>query len=152
LLDVKWKPKKIKTKLISSMPIFNCLAYDWTVKDKWKVTWWWHDPKLLSDWSIYLTVFAYHWTIKDKWKVTWWWHDPKLLSDWSIYLTVLNIIGRSKINGRLHDVTSWFMVFNATFNNISAISWRSVLLVEEIGVPRENHRSAASHLQTLSQL
>jgi hypothetical protein len=27
--------------------------------------------------------------------------------------------------------TCWFMVFNATFNNISAISWRSVLLVEE---------------------
>jgi hypothetical protein len=26
---------------------------------------------------------------------------------------------------------SWFMVFNATFNNISVISWRSVLLVEE---------------------
>ena len=25
----------------------------------------------------------------------------------------------------------WFMVFNATFNNISVISWRSVLLVEE---------------------
>jgi hypothetical protein len=30
------------------------------------------------------------------------------------------------------------MVFNATFNNISAISWRSILLVEEIGVPVEN--------------
>ena len=29
------------------------------------------------------------------------------------------------------------MVFNATFNNISVISWRSVLLVDEIGVPRE---------------
>ena len=27
--------------------------------------------------------------------------------------------------------THWFMVFNATFNNISAISWQSVLLVEE---------------------
>jgi hypothetical protein len=27
------------------------------------------------------------------------------------------------------------MVFNATVNNISAISWRSVLLVEETGVP-----------------
>jgi hypothetical protein len=26
------------------------------------------------------------------------------------------------------------MVFNATFNNISIISWRSVLLVEETGV------------------
>ena len=25
----------------------------------------------------------------------------------------------------------WFMVFNATFNNISVISWGSVLLVEE---------------------
>ena len=29
-------------------------------------------------------------------------------------------------------------MFNATFNNISAISWRSVLLVKEIGIPREN--------------
>jgi len=28
-----------------------------------------------------------------------------------------------------------FRVFNATFNNISVISWRSVLLVEETGVP-----------------
>jgi hypothetical protein len=38
-----------------------------------------------------------------------------------------------------------FMVFNATFNHISAISWQSVLLVEEIGVPGENHRPAVSH-------
>jgi hypothetical protein len=29
------------------------------------------------------------------------------------------------------------MVFNATFNNIPVISWRSVLLVEETRVPRE---------------
>jgi len=29
------------------------------------------------------------------------------------------------------------MVFNATFNNISVISWWSVLLVEETGVTRE---------------
>jgi hypothetical protein len=41
-------------------------------------------------------------------------------------------------------------VFHTTFNNISAISWQSVLMVEESGVPRENHRSAASHWQTLS--
>jgi len=35
--------------------------------------------------------------------------------------------------------------------NISVISctWRSVLLVEETGVPRENHRPVASHWQTL---
>jgi hypothetical protein len=31
------------------------------------------------------------------------------------------------------------MVFNATFNNISVISWESVLLVEGTGVPAENH-------------
>jgi len=37
------------------------------------------------------------------------------------------------------------MVLNATFNNISVISWRSVLLVEETGVPGENHHPAASH-------
>ena len=30
------------------------------------------------------------------------------------------------------------MVIDATFNNISAISWRSVLLVEETRVPGEN--------------
>ena len=39
------------------------------------------------------------------------------------------------------------MVFNSTFNNISVILWRSVLLVEETG---ENHRPVVSHRQTLS--
>ena len=42
------------------------------------------------------------------------------------------------------------MVIHATFRNISAVSWLSVLLVEETGVPRENHRPVASHWQTLS--
>ena len=42
------------------------------------------------------------------------------------------------------------MVFNATFNNISVISWPSVLLVGETGALRENHQPDASHWQTLS--
>ena len=42
------------------------------------------------------------------------------------------------------------MVFNTTFNNISFISWRSVLLMEETWVPRENHWPASNHWQTLS--
>jgi hypothetical protein len=42
------------------------------------------------------------------------------------------------------------MVLTATFNNISVISWRSFLLVEETGLPGENHRPAASSWQTLS--
>jgi hypothetical protein len=36
------------------------------------------------------------------------------------------------------------MVFNATFNNISVISWPSILFVEETGVPGENQQPAAS--------
>ena len=42
------------------------------------------------------------------------------------------------------------MVFNATFNNISVISWRSVLFVEESRVPEENRRSTTRHGKTLS--
>jgi hypothetical protein len=43
------------------------------------------------------------------------------------------------------------MVFKATFNNISIISWRSVLLLDKTGVPGESHRPVAIHQQTLSQ-
>jgi hypothetical protein len=42
------------------------------------------------------------------------------------------------------------MVFNVTFNNISDISWLSVLLAEETVLPGENLRFAASHRQILS--
>ena len=45
-------------------------------------------------------------------------------------------------------VTSTCMVFNATFNNISVISLRYiVLLVEETGVPEENNRPVASQIR-----
>jgi len=37
------------------------------------------------------------------------------------------------------------IVLKATFNSISDISWWSVLLVEETGVPGENYRHVASH-------
>jgi hypothetical protein len=36
------------------------------------------------------------------------------------------------------------MAFDATVNNISVISWQLVLLLEETGVPAENHRPAGS--------
>jgi hypothetical protein len=35
--------------------------------------------------------------------------------------------------------TTMKKILNGTFNNISVISWRSVLLVEEAGIPEENH-------------
>ena len=42
------------------------------------------------------------------------------------------------------------MVFNATFNNISVISWWSVLLVEETGLPGENHRQVTDKLTNVA--
>ena len=38
---------------------------------------------------------------------------------------------------------------NATFNNISVISWRSVLLVVETAVPAENNRQTLSHINVV---
>jgi len=55
---------------------------------------------------------------------------------------VLNMVGKQYILG--------VVVFNATFNNISVISRRSILLVEETRLPGVNHRPAASHWQTAS--
>jgi len=55
-----------------------------------------------------------------------------------IYMCVrcINFASLSKI-----DLLFLFLVFNATFSNISAISWRPVLGMEEAAVPGENHRS-----------
>ena len=43
-------------------------------------------------------------------------------------------------SGESRVMMVWFMVFNATFNNISIPSWWPVLLVEVLVVPGENHR------------
>jgi hypothetical protein len=45
-----------------------------------------------------------------------------------------------KLYMRVYKFPVCLMVINATFNNISFISWRSVLLVEETRGPGENHR------------
>ena len=37
------------------------------------------------------------------------------------------------------------MLFNVTFNNISEISWLSLLTLEETGAPGENNQPAVSH-------
>jgi hypothetical protein len=50
----------------------------------------------------------------------------------------------SKVKMLVGWLVGWFMVFNTTFNNISVIPWRSVLLVEETG-EKENHCPVASH-------
>jgi hypothetical protein len=47
-------------------------------------------------------------------------------------------------------IRDYTMVFNATFNNIAVTTWWSVLLMEDIGVPGENHWPAKGHRQNLS--
>ena len=48
-------------------------------------------------------------------------------------------------NHRIWEFEFEFLVFNVTFINISAISWWPILVVEEAGVPGENHRPWASN-------
>ena len=45
-----------------------------------------------------------------------------------------------------------WMGFNTTFSSISAISWQSVLVVEEAGVPGRNRWPWAGNWQTLSRM
>jgi hypothetical protein len=59
-----------------------------------------------------------------------------------LYVILIHSIflqSRQNIKGEKEKVLSTddfrIMVFNATFNNISVISWQSVFLVEETGVP-----------------
>ena len=67
----------------------------------------------------------------------------------NLELSVIWLVGSKAGKLSLIDVCC-LMVFNATFNNISIISWRSVLLVEETRGPGENHRPVTCHWQTLS--
>jgi hypothetical protein len=56
-----------------------------------------------------------------------------------IYRNVLVQLSVSCI-GIIDWLIDLFIVFNATFSNISAISWRPILVLEVAGVPGENHR------------
>jgi hypothetical protein len=69
-----------------------------------------------------------------------------------ITLNRLILCGNYNIDNKIIGVRGGVMVFNATINNISVISWRSALLLEETGVSVyvENHRHAVSDWQTLS--
>jgi hypothetical protein len=40
----------------------------------------------------------------------------------------------------------WFIVFNATFNNISVFTWLSIFLLEKTGIPGENRSLTLYHI------
>ena len=58
-------------------------------------------------------------------------YEPQL----DMRLNILGKYAKEKTNTTLS--VGWFVVLNATFNNISVISRRPVLLVEETGVPEK---------------
>ena len=110
-----------------------------------------------------ISLAPHYWYVEKAWEIwdqsKWWLQDDESVTK---VFSILRAIWLAKkcqsilsfiIYGHLHvpgnGIPSgggwWFMVFNVTFNNISVISWWSVLLVEETWVPRENHQPAASH-------
>ena len=91
--------------------------------------------------------------------VLWRWQIDWGLSTWYCNEQFDTIKFNIKLLDKFEYFSSWdhkldctglgLWCFNATFNNIAVISWWSVLLVEETGVPKENHWHATSHWQTL---
>jgi hypothetical protein len=66
---------------------------------------------------------------------------------WSIdlYNKMSNLcIGTCLLEPNIYNIYQ-VLINPPTSNNISVISWRSVLLVEKTGEPRENHRPVVSH-------
>ena len=74
-----------------------------------------------------------------------WNYQNKTCQDFITIYTMYDVM-----HYKLRGVSVMVMVFSATFNKTSVISWRSVLLVEETGVPGENHRPVSSHWHTIS--
>ena len=56
-----------------------------------------------------------------------------------------NIFFALQISAICNRIRVRVIVFNATFNNISAISWWLDLLVEEVRLHRENYRPDTSY-------
>ena len=85
-----------------------------------------------SNWIRFLIIFFKAETIANGWQYL-------AMAVWPVDLN--NI----KSGNGVRDI-----MLNAIFNNISVILWRSVLLMEETGVPGENHQPVATHWQIVS--
>ena len=72
-----------------------------------------------------------------------------IVCSWLVSLNLSSSVFRPQQSLCIREL-GWVVVFNVTFNNISVILCRSVLLAEAIGVPGKTPRLTASHWQTLS--
>ena len=107
------------------------------------------DSLLMADWVCFFSLFhnpskflKSSWAFYFCWKYSWLQFCICIISI-ILWLHLLKYFPISLLRG-------WILVFNSTFNNISVISWQSVLLVEKTGGSGQNHRPATSHWQTLS--
>jgi hypothetical protein len=97
--------------------------------------------------KIYVCFLTIKWRVNNVKREGWLvviFHRIRTLVPWNSIEKTVIIQSELWIDGGVR-----VMVFNATLNNISVISWWSVLLGEETGLPEENHRPVASHWQTL---
>ena len=60
-------------------------------------------------------------------------------------VSVILKIENNSFKDNIYSNRVMVMMFNDTFNHISVISWRSVVLLEETRVPGENHQPVASY-------
>jgi hypothetical protein len=65
-------------------------------------------------------------------------NEPLEVKKSLLYSSKYYIYGMAVLYVNIVSGLVWLMVCNATFNNISVISWQSVLLVGETGVHGEN--------------
>jgi hypothetical protein len=113
------------------------------------------NPEVLSNYLLlifplfFFFFFAFDWLL---WQRLPYWKYPEFSANLGT-MVYQPMEAQCHITSDFRDLPwgLWVMVFNATFNNISvaSISWRSVLLMEETGVPGENHRPTVSHWQIL---
>ena len=93
-----------------------------------------------KEWTMVVNlVFAY---LKKRKKKT-----KNKVSILLVYFTFLIYAINANITRNVSRVRFGIKLFNSIFSNISAISWRLVLLTEGFGVSSENHWSVVSHRQ-----
>ena len=90
-------------------------------------------------WHLFLDIRHIPSSSKQRKKSYLWWS----WESWcKYYIYIQQMLPKHVQSGYpLHRNRVKVMVLNTTFNNISVISWRSDLLVEETRVPRENPRN-----------
>ena len=142
MVENRWNPQL--SRKLSSLQVKDkyivTLSFSYLVSPKMD---WWRTSPVSSAAVIFLSLRSLFFTIA--WCKSSWNHNKRWLS-LSDQPLLISIVLRAII--QLIGL-GWLMVLNTTYN-ISIISWRAVLLVEETEVPGKNHWPVASHWQTLS--